>query len=135
MKNIDDLYAYLDAEDVTVLSYDFSRFKSLSVVDDSGGVSIGIDSMQLSSAADELCTLAHEAGHCETGSFYNCYSRFDLRAKHERRADAWAFRYLCPANEIADELKNGNREIWQLADRFSVTECFMRQALRYYELL
>lgn len=40
--------------------------------------------------------LAHELGHCEYGGFYNRYSRYDIRAKAERRADKWALPDWCP---------------------------------------
>lgn len=135
MENLNNLYSLLEQNNISVLSYDFARLKSVSVVDEDGDMHIGIDPMQLTSHADELCTLAHEAGHCETGSFYNRYSRFDLREKHERRADVWSFCYLCPKQEIERQLQNGNREVWQLAECFSVTECFMRKALYFYQYL
>lgn len=43
------------------------------------------------SSVDEKEALAHELGHCEYGGFYNRHSKYDIRAKAERRADKWGF--------------------------------------------
>ncbi len=51
---------------------------------------IALDEQSLESTAEARCRLAHEAGHCITGSFYNLYAPLDRRSKHERRADKWA---------------------------------------------
>ena len=50
---------------------------------------IALDEQSLESTAEARCRLAHEAGHCITGSFYNLYAPLDRRSKHERRADKW----------------------------------------------
>ena len=34
--------------------------------------------------------LAHELGHCCTGSFYNQWATADCRRRHENVADKWA---------------------------------------------
>ncbi len=135
MKNkLIELYEFLEQSDVSVLCCDFAHFTSLSMLDEDGAMSIGIDPMQLDSSAEELCILAHEAGHCATGSFYNRNSQFDLLKKHEYRADVWAILRLCPKERVLLELRKGNHEIWQLAECFSVTEPFIQKALSYYGL-
>ena len=45
---------------------------------------IALDEQSLESTAEARCRLAHEAGHCITGSFYNLYAPLDRRSKHER---------------------------------------------------
>lgn len=57
---------------------------------------IALDEQSLESTAEARCRLAHEAGHCITGSFYNLYAPLDRRSKHERRADKWAVKKLSP---------------------------------------
>ena len=67
-------------------------------------------------AADETVKLAHEMGHCATGSFYN----------------RWAYRRLIPPEALEEAFRRGLREPWELAKHFNVTEPFLRGALEYY---
>lgn len=80
----------------------------------------------------ERVHLAHELGHCETGSFYNRHSPCDVRQKHENRADKWAIKKLIPEDELKSAVKSGYTEIWELAEHFGVTDEFMEKAARYY---
>lgn len=90
-----------------------------------------IDPFQLKSVCDEKVKLAHEIGHCVTGSFYNEYSPLDIRAKHEHRADKWAIKELIPKDELKKACRFcANR--YELAEHFGVTEDFMQKALDYY---
>lgn len=93
---------------------------------------IGIDPSVLQSNADERVCLAHELGHCKTGSFYNLYSRLDIRAKHERRADKWAINILIPEKELNKAISRGCHDVCSLAEHFSVTEDFIKKALKLY---
>ena len=82
--------------------------------------------------ADEKVKLAHELGHCETGSFYNRYAARDIRQKYENRANKWAYKKLVPQDELAEACLQGYREPWELAEYFGVTEFFLRNALEFY---
>ncbi|MBE6797723.1 MAG: ImmA/IrrE family metallo-endopeptidase [Ruminococcaceae bacterium] len=93
---------------------------------------IALDPREVTSPARERVCLAHELGHCETGSFYNAYSPFDVRAKHEQKADKWAIEKLVPLSELKTALKEGYADNAALADHFSVTEDFIDKALKYY---
>ena len=57
---------------------------------------IAIDLNAAASSADLNVKAAHELGHCRTGSFYDIHSPYDVRAKHEYRADKWAVHELIP---------------------------------------
>ena len=82
-------------------------------------------------AADETVKLAHEMGHCATGSFYNRWAACDVRQKHENRANRWAYRRLIPPEALEEAFRRGLREPWELAKHFNVTEPFLRDALEY----
>ena len=81
---------------------------------------------------EEKVKLAHELGHCETGSFYNRWAMLDVRQKHENRADKWAIRKLVPESDLDRALRDGHTELWDLAEQFGVTEDFMQKAVWYY---
>lgn len=98
----------------------------------SGQCYIGMDPFQIETEADERVHLAHELGHCVTGSFYNAYSEIDIRERHEIRADRRAAAWLVPVEELRYALECGITEIWNLAEHFCVTEDFMRKAIDGY---
>jgi len=102
------------------------------MMDDNGSCYIAIDPYKLRSTQEEKEKLAHELGHCLTGSFYSIYTAVDCRQRHENRADKWAIKKLIPADELEEVAANGCTEIWELAEHFGVTELFMRKAVSYY---
>ena len=59
-------------------------------MDDAGKCYIGIDESVMDGDALERVHMGHELRHCVTGSFYNRYTPYDLRQRHENRADKWA---------------------------------------------
>ena len=77
--------------------------------------------------------LAHELGHCEYGGFYNRYSKYDIRAKAERRADKWAFARLVPYGRLMQAVRHDITEVWELAELFDVSCEFMQRAIAYYK--
>ena len=94
---------------------------------------IGVDPSVCKNKNDFRAHIAHELGHCMTGSFYSLYSPLDVREKHEVKADKWAIQKLIPKDDYDNAIKSGITEIWELADHFSVTEDFMRKAICLYK--
>ena len=93
-----------------------------------GKYAVFLDTCKIDSIADEICTMAHEYGHCKTGSTHSVYSPFDLVCKHEYKADKWAVHEYIKFEEYQQAIQDGYTEVWQLADRFNVTEDFIRRA-------
>ena len=123
------LYRYAEQCGIDVDWFDLMQVPSLSIALPGDGYSIAINPWKLGTIAQETVALAHELGHCETGSFYNCYAALDIRQKHENRADKWAIRQLITADALAQAQSDGYTELWQLADYFSVTPEFMQKAI------
>ena len=88
----------------------------------------------LIAATQERVHLAHELGHCLTGSFYNPYALLDIRRKHEYRANKWAVRHLVPEAALIDAISHGIDTRWELAEMFEVTEDFIVMAVEMYGL-
>jgi Zn-dependent peptidase ImmA (M78 family) len=105
--------------------------RSLSGVAPSGAQYIALDTARLTNA-EQKTRLAHEIGHCATGSFYNVHAVHDDIGRHEHRANRWAIERLMPQDEVQQALRDGYADVWQLAERFGVTEDFAARALRYY---
>ena len=126
-----DLYAYAERRNIDVDWVPMRRAMSLSVpLED--GYAIALDPWKLGTLAQETVCLAHELGHCETGSFYNRFAALDVRQQHENRADKWAIRRLVPEDDLDVAMADSCDTIPALADRFGVTEPFMAKAVCWY---
>lgn len=133
MTDLSNLYHIADNNDITVDCFELEKREALSVMDEDGSCFIAIDPFQVQSNQDEKLKLAHEMGHCMTGSFYNVYSTLDIRQKHENRADKWAIENLISKQELDDAVAEGHTEVWDLAEYFDVTESFMRKVICWYK--
>ena len=128
----DNLIAYAESENIPVFYGNIPLTKSMSV-NHNGKSYIAIDPNLVESSADGKVKIAHELGHCETGSFYTRHSPLDVLEKHEYRADKWAAHRLIPPESLADAIKDGYTEPWQLAEKFDVTEEFIRRTIYIYQ--
>ena len=128
---LQQLYTTAKEQNIPVHRRPLPHCRSLSVLVD-GCCAIAMDPEVCDEGALERTHLSHELGHCLTGSFYNAYSRHDLRRKHENRANKWAVQALIPAAALDEAIAKGNTEMWQLAEYFGVTESFMRKAVCYH---
>ena len=129
MTDISDLKELADKDGIAVDYISCPECGSMSLLLD-GNCYIGIDKNVESDK--ELVCFAHELGHCETGAFYNRYSKFDVISKHEYKADKWAVQRLMPVEELLSAVEKGYTEAWELAEYFGVTEDFVRRAYEIY---
>lgn len=109
----------------------FKNTESLSAPFGEGFV-VAIDPTKVRSSADEKLKAAHEVGHCETGAFYSQGENFLIRQRYENKAERWAIKKLVPKDELEQAVKNGNTEVWQLAEWFDVPDQFIQKAISYY---
>lgn len=126
------LYDLARQENIEVLPFPTEQNGSMSIMAEDGQCYIGMDPAVRDGGAQERVHLGHEMGHCLTGSFYNIYAAIDCRQRHENRADKWAIQALIPVDALDDAIAQGCCEIWELADRFGVTEEFIRKTLCLY---
>ena len=126
------LYDLAEQENIEVIRFPMAINGSMSIMDDSGTCYIGMDDTVRDGGTQERVHLIHELGHCVTGSFYNRYAAVDSRQRHENRADKWAVKKLIPVEALDDAIAEGCTEVWELAERFGVTEEFVRKAVCYH---
>lgn len=126
------LYALAKQRNIEVLTFPMPKNGSMSIMDHKGRCAIGMDPGVLDGGVRERVHFSHELGHCITGSFYNIYAAVDSRRKQENKADKWAIEHLIPVKALDDAIAEGCTEYWELAERFGVTEAFIRKAVCYY---
>lgn len=126
------LYELAEQENIEIAQFPMEENGSISFATESGRCYIGMDKGIMDGSIQERVHLAHELGHCVTGSFYNRYSNFDSRQRHENRADKWAIRQLITEDALDQAVAEGHTEVWDLAEHFGVTEQFMKKAICLY---
>lgn len=129
---LQNLYAFARKQNIEVFPYPLPKTGSLSFMEDTGDCYIGMDPSVRDGNVQERVHLCHELGHCITGSFYNIHAAVDCRRKHENKADKWAVQTLIPVEELDNAIAEGCTEVWELAERFGVTEEFIRKTVCYY---
>lgn len=132
MVGIPELYDIAQKENITVLRYPMEASGSMSVMLPDGKCYIGMDDSVSDGSVQERVHLSHELGHCATGSFYSLYTAVDSRQRHENRADKWSIRTLIPEEQLDQAVAEGYTELWELAERFGVTEAVMKKAVCLY---
>lgn len=131
--NLIDLYEYAEQHGIDIDWFAMQRAESLSMPLGDDNYGIAINPKKVKTLSEEKCCVAHETGHCMTGSFYNRYSPYDVRKKHENQADKWAIHHLIPEDQLQDAVENGYTTVWELAEYFDVTENLMKKAICLYK--
>ena len=127
MTRLTDLYRKAEELDIRVIQFPMASLRAVSTPDNY----IGIDPDKLEDR-EELVCLAHEMGHCATGSFYTSDATMLDLTRQEQRADRWAIRQLVPLEELKNLLRSGVDRWDEAAEHFQVTEEFMRKAVAFY---
>lgn len=126
------LYDLAAQQNIAICNFPLPVTGSMSVLSEDGRCYIGMDPELLDGGVQERVHLSHELGHCITGSFYNRYASRDCRQKHENQANKWAIEALISVDDLDQAIAEGYTEVWELAERFQVTEDFIRKTVCYY---
>ena len=132
MLSIPELYDLAGKQNIPIFQYPMPQNGSMSLMEPDGTCYIGVDRSVLDGGVQERMHLSHELGHCVTGSFYNIHAAVDSRRRQENRADKWAVTQLIPLDDLDDAIAQGCTELWELAERFGVTEEFVKKAVCWY---
>lgn len=92
---------------------------------------IGLDCSIAENSAEERMLLAHEIGHMETDAFYGMRAPAAVRTAAEKQAERWAVKKLVPKKQFIRLLKQ-EKQVWELAEHFNVSEAFIRKAFYLY---
>ncbi|MBQ4111113.1 MAG: ImmA/IrrE family metallo-endopeptidase [Clostridia bacterium] len=95
---------------------------------------IFVDYSKLTNQHEEFMRVAHELGHCKTGSTHFMNSPLEIIEKHEYKANKWIVNKLLPLEEIKKAGKKGITEISDLAEYFDLPEEFIRLSYYIYKM-
>lgn len=125
------LYNLAEKQGITVDFFDLEQNPAVSLMLGNKGF-IAMSKKLCSGSAKERVALAHEIGHHAAGAFYTAEASAAQRGKKERLADRFAIELLVPYRELMSAAADGDQSVSFLAERFEVTEDFMRKAIKYY---
>lgn len=126
------LYEFARQQNIEVLPFPMEKNGSMSIQMEDGLCVIGMDDSVRDGGIQERVHLGHEIGHCVTGSFYSVHTAIDCRQRHENKADKWAIQALIPVDALDAAIADGCTELWELAEKFDVTEEFIKKAVCLY---
>ena len=129
MTRLQGLYETADGLGLQICYFPMEQLTAISTPDGF----IGMDVDKLEDSARETVCLAHEMGHCLTGSFYTVDSNLCQQRRCEERADRWAMGQLVPLEELKRLLESGVTRPDELAEHFGVPEQFLRKCVQFYK--
>ncbi len=132
LERLYQLYDEMSQKGLRLFDWKLTEDKAATINMD-GNYAVFIDTRKIHTIAEETCTVAHEYGHCITGATHAVSSPLDLIEKHEYKADKYASYRLIDPDELRQAVEEGYTEPWELAERFHVTEDFLRRAVYIYQ--
>ncbi len=132
MTELSALYRRAEELNIPVFHRSLPNTGSMSVMAEDGTCAVCLDLPHRRTRRELRMRLAHELGHCVTGSFYNRCSPGDIRRLHENRADRWAVETLIPVQALDEAVASGITEPWELAEHFGVDVPFLQKAVSLY---
>ncbi|MEG2907636.1 MAG: ImmA/IrrE family metallo-endopeptidase [Erysipelotrichaceae bacterium] len=129
---MDSLLKYADDNNYPVFFKKMNVTKSLSVELDNT-LCINIDESKFETEYEKRVCLAHELGHCISGTLYTINHSNLYRGSAEYRADYRAAQLLVPIEKLNYCVSKGIIEKYDLADYFGVTEEFINRVLYIYD--
>lgn len=128
---LQELYDLAEAHDVGVYYYDLGEGKAVTVAQ-GDFAAIALNPEAIGSVQEETECLCHELGHLETGTLHPCGADEGTILRGEYKCACWVVRQLVPPEELLAAIRQGCTEVWELAERFSVSEGCMLDAIKVY---
>ena len=127
--SINDLYDLADRQGHEIVYTSLPQTRAVAIYD-SGKCTIGMDTGL--HGHEETEHLAHELGHCETGTFYGHEADPTTRMRYEYKANRWAYDHLVPCDKLIAAMQSGCNTVWDLAERFNVSQETMQKIMLSY---
>ena len=131
MDRVNELYKIAEENGIEVLGFPMPESGSM-CIEQGGRYYIGMDNTRHFTRAEEAARLGHELGHCLYGGLYTRRTPYDIKERHEVRADRWYIVHAIPEDALTSMLKAG-MDAWEIAERLDTTEEYVRRAYYYYK--
>lgn len=132
MQCLDDVYKKIDDKNIELFTRCLKSCDAVTVeVNKEYG--IFIDQTQLKDKSDEFMALAHEYGHCATGTTHKLSSPCQSIDQHEYRANRAAVHELLPYEKLMKAVAYDSSSIWSIAEYLNMPEKFVKMAIEVYK--
>lgn len=132
--DINNLYKKINDSGIDVFHHNYNCIKAVTIeIDKNYAIFINENLMQDSD--EEFCAMAHEYGHCKSGSTHKLHSKFDLICRHEYRANRRAVLDFLPFEQIKQAINCGCETIYEFSAYLDMPETFIKTALHHYNAM
>ena len=132
MEALSNLYNKIIENNISLFDYRIPN--SIGTTIEAGGAyGIFIDFNKIETLYDEFRYIAHEYGHCVSGSTHKLMSKFDLIEKHEYRANKSAILEFLPLDKIEEAINAGYQELWEISEYLDMPQDFVEKAIKFYK--
>lgn len=132
--DINAVYNKIKNNNILLFSQHMPGIKAATIeIDNNFGIFINYDDIENSD--EEFCVVAHEYGHCVSGSTHKLNSKYDLVCRHEYRADRRAILDFLPIEQIKQAIKHGCKYKYEFAEFLNVPEQFIDRAFEHYKAM
>lgn len=132
MEALSKLYNKIIENNISLFDYRIPN-NTGATVEMEGSYGIFVDFDKIETLYDEFKCVAHEYGHCISGSTHKLMSKFDLIEKHEYRANKSAILELLPSDKIDEAINAGCKELWEISEYLDMPQDFVEKAINFYK--
>ena len=124
---LNDLHHVAQKNNIGILDYPNPHFEATTIRDEDGDYVIAIDLARITSEVEIKHKLAHELGHCMTGSVYVKDVTYEDRKWCEEEAEKWAIRALIPRWQLTRAIRKHKEIVYTPSE--SITICHFGEKL------
>lgn len=132
--DLSKIYNKIEADNIKVFPFGVDGIKAVTIETDNK-YGIFVNSKEIRNLSEEFSVLAHEYGHCASGSTHALYSPYDLICRHEYRADRQSVLEFLPIELIEEAINKGCIHTHEFAEYLDMPEDFVRLAFKHYKAM
>ena len=131
---LNEVYKKIEDNNIKIFPFGVDGIKAVTIETDNR-YGIFMNKKEIKDVKEEFCVLAHEYGHCASGSTHRLYSPLDLICRHEYKADRKAIIDFVPIDRIKDAIQCGCKTVYEFSDYLDLPEAFVSKALQHYTVM
>lgn len=132
MKALTTLYNMLQEDSIFLESHKVTDHKAVTLRMNREYYAVFVDYNKIETLEDEFNVVAHEYGHCASGTTHKLDSPFDFISRNEYRANRCAVHKFLPFEKYKEACDYGCYEFWEFAEYLDLPEKFVRLAYEVY---
>lgn len=132
--DLNQVYEKVNKSGIDIFLHDYNCIKAVTIEVDKN-YAIFINKNLIEDSDDEFCVLAHEYGHCKSGSTHKLHSKYDLICRHEYRANRKAILDFLPIERIEEAIDYGCKTPYEFSVYLDVPERFVKTAIEHYNAM